>query len=84
VPAPRGPYAESKARAEAGLAEIAARTGMAVTVIRPPVLHGRGAKGNVGRLAAALRRGVPLPLASIRNRVFSGHNFIGFVDWRLA
>jgi UDP-glucose 4-epimerase len=57
-----------------------------VTVIRPPVLHGAGARGNVGRLASALRRGVPLPLASIRNRrAFLGiDNFVGFVNWRLS
>lgn len=86
VPAPHGPYGTSKAKAEAGLAEVAARTGLAVTVIRPPVLHGAGAKGNVGRLASALSRGMPLPLASIQNRrAFLGiDNFLGFVEWRLS
>ncbi len=86
TPAPSGPYGASKAKAEAGLAEIAARTGMAVTVVRPPVIHGAGARGNIGRLAAALRRGVPLPLASIHNRrAFLGiDNLVGFVRWRLS
>ena len=84
--APVAPYGASKARAEDGLAAIAARTGMAVTVIRPPLVHGRGAPGNLALLAAALRRGAPLPLASIRNRraVLGVANLADFVSWRLA
>jgi UDP-glucose 4-epimerase len=86
APAPVGPYGESKAAAERGLAEIAERTGMAVTAFRPPLVHGRGAPGNMARLDAAIRRGVPLPLKSIRNRrAFLGiDNLVDFVNWRLA
>ncbi len=86
APAPAGPYGESKAAAEHGLAEIAGRTGMAVTAFRPPLVHGRGAPGNMARLEAAIRRGVPLPLAAIRNRrAFLGvDNLVDFVNWRLA
>jgi UDP-glucose 4-epimerase len=86
APAPVGSYGESKAAAEHGLAEIAGRTGMAVTAFRPPLVHGRGAPGNMARLEAAIRRGVPLPLAAIRNRrAFLGiDNLADFVNWRLA
>jgi UDP-glucose 4-epimerase len=86
APAPVGPSGESKAAAEHGLAEIAGRTGMAVTAFRPPLVHGRGAPGNMARLEAAIRRGVPLPLAAIRNRrAFLGiDNLADFVNWRLA
>jgi UDP-glucose 4-epimerase len=86
VPAPVGPYGESKVAAEHGLAEIAGRTGMAVTAFRPPLVHGRGAPGNMARLEAAIRRGIPLPLAAIRNRrAFLGiDNLVDFVNWRLA
>ena len=67
-PAPRGGYALSKWEAECALSRVAAATGLAVTVLRPPLVYGRGAAGNFATLAAALRRGLPLPLASIRNR----------------
>ena len=83
---PVGPYGASKARAEDGLAALAARSDMAVTVLRPPLVHGRGAPGNLARLEAALRRGVPLPLAAVRNRrAFLGvANLADFVAWRLG
>jgi nucleoside-diphosphate-sugar epimerase len=31
-------------------------------VLRPPLVYGTGARGNVARLAGAIRRGLPLPL----------------------
>jgi nucleoside-diphosphate-sugar epimerase len=64
-PAPHNDYAIAKAEAEAGLREIAAETGMELVVIRPPLVLGKGAKGNLAALARALRRGVPLPLGSL-------------------
>ena len=62
------PYGRSKAEAERGLAEIAARTRLEVVILRPPLVYGPGARGNFARLAALVGRGVPLPLASVRNR----------------
>lgn len=67
-PAPRDPYGISKAEAEAGLAELAARTGLEVAVIRPPLIHGPGVKGNLASLMRAISRGLPLPLGAIDNR----------------
>ncbi|WJR76304.1 NAD-dependent epimerase/dehydratase family protein [Bradyrhizobium sp. NP1] len=83
---PRGVYGRSKAEAENGLKEIAANSAMAVTVIRPPLIYGAGARGNFELLVRAIRRGVPLPLASIRNRraFLSVHNLASFVTGRLA
>lgn len=66
--APVDPYGVSKAEAEAGLAEIAARTGLSVAVVRPPLVHGPAAKGNLAALMTVLRRGLPLPLGAIDNR----------------
>ena len=68
LPAPVDPYGIAKWEAEQELAAIAARTGLELVVIRPPLIHGPGAKGNLAALLAVLRRGLPLPLASIHNR----------------
>jgi UDP-glucose 4-epimerase len=43
---PSGLYAMSKAAAEAGLRDIARESEMRITVIRPPLIYGSGAKGN--------------------------------------
>lgn len=65
TPHPTGPYAQSKLDAEIGLAEVAERTGLQVVVIRPPLITGSGVKGNLAILYGAIRRGLPLPFASI-------------------
>lgn len=66
--APTTPYGQAKAEAEAALWQIAARTGLEVSVVRPPLVCGAHAPGNLGKLATAIRRGVPLPLKSVDNR----------------
>jgi len=43
---PRGLYGMSKAAAEHGLKALAQNSDMSVTVIRPPLVYGAGAKGN--------------------------------------
>ena len=67
--APHSDYAVAKAEAEIGLREIEAECGMEVVIIRPPLVLGKGAKGNLGVIARALRRHVPLPLGlATKNR----------------
>ena len=85
-PKPRGVYGMSKAAAETGLAVIAERTGMQVSIIRPPLIYGQGAVGNFHLLVKMVRLGVPLPFASIRNRrAFLGvQNLSSFIAHRLA
>ena len=63
--APQDPYAESKARAEDALRALA---GLRLAILRPPLVYGPGVKANFLALAQAVARGLPLPLASIRNR----------------
>lgn len=67
-PCPSDPYAISKWEAELALARVSTETGLIVTVLRPPLVYGPGVGGNFASLASALHRGIPLPLASIRNR----------------
>lgn len=65
VPQPADAYARSKADAEAGLMQIAAQGGMEVVIIRPPLIYGPDVGGNFGSLLKWVRRGYPLPLASV-------------------
>lgn len=67
-PAPRDAYGISKIEAEQGLREIAAATGMAVVIIRPPLVYGPGVKANFASMMRWLSRGIPLPLGAINNR----------------
>ena len=66
-PGPQTPYAVSKARAEQSLWEVARETSLEVVVVRPPLVYGPGAGGNFARLTSLVRRGLPLPFASIQN-----------------
>ncbi len=66
--APKDAYGISKHEAELSLARIAAEAGMAVVVIRPPLVYGPGVKANFRALIRAVERGVPLPFGAIDNR----------------
>jgi UDP-glucose 4-epimerase len=83
---PRGLYGLSKAEAEAGLRSLAQDHNMCVTVVRPPLVYGSGAKGNFASLAKAVRLGLPLPFGAIHNqRAFvSVQNLSSFIAYRLA
>ena len=83
---PLGHYGVSKAAAEAGLKDLAQGSDMRITVIRPPLVYGSGAKGNFSTLLGAVRRGIPLPFASIDNRraFLSVDNLASFIAMRLA
>ncbi len=67
LPAPAGPYAQSKYEAEEGLKMVAAETGLEFVIVRPPLLYGPGVKGNFLALLKLVRRGLPLPLKSVGN-----------------
>ncbi|MDP1536720.1 MAG: NAD-dependent epimerase/dehydratase family protein [Burkholderiales bacterium] len=68
LPAPEDPYGESKRDAEQVLRDIAARTGLEVVVLRPPLVYGPGVGANFLRLMQWVARGIPLPVAAIHNR----------------
>lgn len=83
---PRGLYGMSKAAAEAGLRTLARDSEMKISVIRPPLVYGAGAKGNFALLTRAVSLGMPLPFAAIRNqRAFLAvQNLSSFILRRLA
>jgi UDP-glucose 4-epimerase len=64
-PRPEGAYARSKAAAEAALLGL---SGIEIVVVRPPLVYGPGAGGNLARLERLAVLPVPLPFGSIRNR----------------
>jgi nucleoside-diphosphate-sugar epimerase len=67
-PSPADPYGISKREAEDGLRELCRRSGMDFVIIRPPLVYGPGVKGNFLTLLRWLDKGLPLPLASVRNK----------------
>ncbi|CAM3614051.1 NAD-dependent epimerase/dehydratase family protein [Halomonas lysinitropha] len=81
TPQPAEPYAQSKWEAEQGLWEIQRETGMEVVIIRPPLVYGPDAPGNFGLLSKVATKGLPLPLAGIRNRrsFVSVWNLVDFI-----
>ena len=83
---PRGLYGMSKAAAEAGLRTLSRDGEMKISVIRPPLVYGAGAKGNFALLTRAVSIGLPLPFAAIRNhRAFLAvQNLSSFILRRLS
>ena len=69
-PNPGDAYARSKYAAERGLLEIG---GIEPVIIRPPLVHGPGAKGNLARFCRLAQSGWPVPFAGISNR----RDFVG-------
>ena len=65
---PLDPYGVSKWEAEQDLWALARDTGLEVVVVRPPLVYGAEVGANFRALVALVRRGVPLPLGSIRNK----------------
>jgi UDP-glucose 4-epimerase len=63
--APQDAYGRAKADAEDRLRAV---SGLALAVLRPPLVYGPGVKANFLALLRAIDSGWPLPLASIANR----------------
>lgn len=68
APNPENAYGRSKLEAETGLLGLAAKTGMPVTLLRPPLVYGPHVKGRFLQMLHWCYRGIPLPLGGIANR----------------
>ncbi len=65
-PNPSDPYGVSKWEAEQALAEQ--KSSLESVILRPPLVYGEGAKGNMASLLKLCRLAPPLPLGAIKNR----------------
>lgn len=71
VPAPVGPYGESKIAAEKyilGKMEDVRSKRKDVYIFRPCMIHGPGNKGNLNLLYNVVKKGIPWPLGAFENR----------------
>ena len=75
VPAPVGPYGESKIAAEKyilekckELDEYSSHPDKQVYIFRPCMIHGPGNKGNLNLLYKVVKKGIPWPLGAFENR----------------
>ena len=67
VPAPVGPYGESKIKAEEYiLSKMTADK--QVYIFRPCMIHGPGNKGNLNLLYNVVKKGIPYPLGAFENK----------------
>ncbi len=64
---PRDAYARSKAAAELALREVAAK-GLAVTIVRAPLVYGPGVRANLAELLRIADSSWPLPFAAFDAR----------------
>ena len=73
VPAPVGPYGESKIAAERYILDKLTVDGLPLTdkdvyIFRPCMIHGPGNKGNLNLLYNVVKKGIPWPLGAFENR----------------
>ena len=69
VPAPVGPYGESKIKAEEYILNSLEKAGdKQVYILRPCMIHGPGNKGNLNLLYSVVSKGLPWPLGAFDNR----------------
>ncbi|MBK1669474.1 hypothetical protein CKO28_15655 [Rhodovibrio sodomensis] len=80
--APLSGYGRSKFAAEQAVHKIGADTGLPWVIVRPALVAGPGAPGNLARLCRAVQAGIPLPLRTVRNRrtLLGRDNFVDLVD----
>lgn len=68
IPAPVGPYGESKIEAERYILDHTGMKDKDVYIFRPCMIHGPGNKGNLNLLYNVVKKGIPWPLGAFENR----------------
>ena len=67
-PRPDDLYGRTKLAIEGALVAAAQQSGLDLTILRPPLVYGPGAKGNLRALIRLVASGLPLPFGGIDNR----------------
>ena len=79
IPAPVGPYGESKIKAEQYILSHPDPEKQ-VYILRPCMIHGPGNKGNLNLLYNVVKKGIPWPLGAFENRrTFTSIDNLSFV-----
>ena len=75
------PYSLSKLKAEQALKLVSERTGLPLVIVRPPIVHGPGVRGNFERLMNLISLGLPLPFGAVNNKrsVVGVDNLVDFL-----
>ncbi|MDL2227884.1 NAD-dependent epimerase/dehydratase family protein [Bacteroidales bacterium OttesenSCG-928-K03] len=83
VPKPKGPYGESKLAAESYInSQLSTLNPQLKTahIFRPAMIHGPGNKGNLNLLYSVVKKGIPYPLGTFKNkRSFTSIDNLSFV-----
>lgn len=79
---PNSWYGKSKLEAELWLMNQNIPDHKKLIILRPPMIHGVGDKGNLGLLYKLISKGIPYPLSSFKNKrsVLSIDNFNFFIE----
>lgn len=82
LPNPQSWYGKSKRAAEKWLLSQEILSDKKIIIVRPPMVHGPGDKGNLGLLYKLISKGIPYPLASFDNQrsFISIDNFNYFIQ----
>jgi len=65
---PEGVYGETKRKAELSLLEIGRKSGMHVSIVRPSLVYGPNAKGNLKLMLSGIKKGWFPPLPETNNK----------------
>ncbi|MGV0978568.1 NAD-dependent epimerase/dehydratase family protein [Empedobacter falsenii] len=79
---PQSFYGKSKREAEKWLLEQDLPNNKKIIILRPPMVHGPGDKGNLGLLYKLISKGIPYPLAAFDNKrsFISIDNFSYYIE----
>lgn len=79
TPQPKSPYAISKHKAEILLKDL--KSDMEMVIVRPPLVYGKGVKGNLGMLLKIIKILPILPFGAVRNKLslISNSNLADFL-----
>lgn len=81
-PQPTSDYAISKMEAEQSLVTSFSESEMAITLIRPALICGENAPGNIQRLLKLVSKNLPLPFKNVKNKraLVSLDNVVSFIS----